>query len=240
MAVDFAYGTVDHDVFKVGVRGQLLEYPLERSCLHPVAKPLENRIPAPEFHRQVPPRRPRPGDPQDSLQKQPAVAAGLAGVARLAKAQRRNLVPLPVRQDTPIHSCSPRKRALNQISTQRGIPNRKQTSTRPNSGWLEFAWSRRARHDRATCALSRHGMRAESVAAAVAGTRRRPFRHAGAGGDPAGSGRTCRRERARAGSAAYDLDRHFGLTQAIRVETGRFGKQKRRSREGTALERQPD
>ena len=49
-----------------------------------------------------------------------------------------------------------------------------------------------------------------------------------------------RRERARAGSAAYDLERHFGLTQAIGVETGRLGKQKRRSREGTALKHPPD
>jgi hypothetical protein len=63
MAVNLDDRRVHHGVFHVRVIRNRGEYPLERTCLDPIAEPLEHRVPLAKRRRQIPPRAPRAGDP---------------------------------------------------------------------------------------------------------------------------------------------------------------------------------
>jgi len=106
VAVDLDDGSVDHRKLHVGIIRNGSENPFENIAVHPMAEPLEDRVPVPEILGQVAPRSAGARNPQHRLQKQPTVAAGPTGIGFLAEAMRLHLRPLRIRQDLLVIDCS--------------------------------------------------------------------------------------------------------------------------------------
>lgn len=95
---------VDHGELHVRIIRCGFEYPPEDAGLHPIAIPLEHRIPVAERRRQVSPWAARAGDPQHGFEKQTVVTSCAAGIARLAQTKRLHLRPLGVSQNESVHT----------------------------------------------------------------------------------------------------------------------------------------
>src|SRR5215210_4902671 len=119
-------GAVDQGVLEVRLAGQAGEDALEHAALHPPAEALEHAVPFAEPARQVAPGNPRPHPPQHRFEEQPVVLPRRAGIGRLARQQRRHLLPSRVvhHEAIPIqHAQPPPKRSLNHERQAVRIPN---------------------------------------------------------------------------------------------------------------------
>jgi hypothetical protein len=99
--VDLHDGAVDERVFEIRLAGQFPEHRVKYPAQGPPAEALPNREPLPEALRQIAPGRTRAHDPQHPLERRTIVAAGAPGVAFLARKERRDALPLRVRQNGP-------------------------------------------------------------------------------------------------------------------------------------------
>jgi hypothetical protein len=63
------YRSIHHHVLKISILRERFENTLESAALHPASKPLENRIPVAEIHREISPRRTGSDNPQNAFQK---------------------------------------------------------------------------------------------------------------------------------------------------------------------------
>ena len=99
--MDLHDGAVDERVFEVRLTGQLLEDRVKYPPQGPPAEAFPNREPLPEALRQIAPGRTRAHDPQHPLERRTIVAAGTPGIAFLAWKERRDALPLRVRQNCP-------------------------------------------------------------------------------------------------------------------------------------------
>jgi len=103
VTVDMDDRGINHRVFHVRITRQCFEYALEDTAVDPIAKALEDGIPVAELGWQVAPGTARAGYPQNSLQKHPAIAPRSSGIGLLAKAERRYLRPLGIRENQADH-----------------------------------------------------------------------------------------------------------------------------------------
>jgi hypothetical protein len=135
MAVDLDDGGVDDRIFHVWIFYIALKARpreggdiLENTGLHPIAVAREDCIPIAEYRRQIAPWAARPGNPEHCFQKHPIVAAGAAGVCRLAQAVGFHRRPLGVRQAKAIH-----RKLLSEIESllgENGNPDSQQALAR--------------------------------------------------------------------------------------------------------------
>jgi len=96
-------GRIDHRVFVVGIRGQMLEHPLPDARLGPTGKARMNRFPRPEALRQVPPGHAGPITVQNRLDKQPVILGGRAHIPRASRQQILDPLPFVVVQSIAPH-----------------------------------------------------------------------------------------------------------------------------------------
>jgi hypothetical protein len=103
VTVNVDNGGINHRVFHVRIARQCFEYALEDITADPIAQPLKDPIPVAELNWQVAPWTARAGDPQNSFQEHPAIASGSSRIGLLAKAKRRYLRPLGLRENQADH-----------------------------------------------------------------------------------------------------------------------------------------
>jgi hypothetical protein len=96
-------GRIDHRVFVVGIRGQMLEHALPNARLGPTGKARMNRFPRPEALRQVPPRHAGPITVQNRLDKQTVILGGRAHIPLTSKQQILDPIPFVVMQSIAAH-----------------------------------------------------------------------------------------------------------------------------------------
>ena len=96
-------GRIDHRVFVVGVRGQMLEDALPDARLGPAGKARMNRLPGSEALRQVPPGHAGPVSVQNRLDKQTIVLGGRAHIPRTSRQKILDPIPLVVAHCVALH-----------------------------------------------------------------------------------------------------------------------------------------
>jgi len=96
-------GRIDHRVFVVGIRGQMLEHPLPDARLGPAGKARMNRLPVSEPLRQVPPGHAGPISVQNRLDKQTIVLGGYAHISLTSRQQILDPLPFVVMQSIAAH-----------------------------------------------------------------------------------------------------------------------------------------
>src|SRR5450759_2650093 len=89
-------GRIDHRVFVVGIRGEMLEDPLPDTRLGPASKARMNRLPVSEPLRQVPPGHSSPISVQDRLHEQTIVLGGHAHIPITSRQQILDPIPFVV------------------------------------------------------------------------------------------------------------------------------------------------
>ena len=89
-------GAVDHRVFIVGLRGQVLKNPLPDAGFGPTAEAAVNVLPVTETLRKVPPGDTSAVPIEHRLHEQPVIRRGYAYRARPARQESLDLVPLIV------------------------------------------------------------------------------------------------------------------------------------------------
>jgi hypothetical protein len=94
---------VDHRHFHIGFLRQGIENTLEHTRNSPIPEPSVDRVPLAELTGKVALLRPRPRNPEHSLQKQTRVTARPTRISLLAQTVRLDLVPLAIRDPVTVN-----------------------------------------------------------------------------------------------------------------------------------------
>jgi hypothetical protein len=102
-------GAVDHRIFVVGVRGEMLKYSLPHTAFGPTAEPQVNLGAVTEPLRQIAPWHPGTITIQHRLDEQPIVRRGHSDRAVASGQQVLDPFPLIVTQSEPPHRSAPQQ-----------------------------------------------------------------------------------------------------------------------------------
>ena len=98
-------GRVQEDLLEIRILGQRREHPRPHARIGPPRKAPEDRVPETELLGQIPPRTPRPGNPQDGLDEATVIRSAAAPVSYLARQHLLDPRPLIISQPHSRHVC---------------------------------------------------------------------------------------------------------------------------------------